>query len=87
MAGRVKHLTAVTATAIAAGFVAALSACSPIDDPSLHPEFDPAKAAKAPPIIVAAMSHHPGMPPWATIMVGTVVISSWTMIFGFVSAA
>ena len=40
MAGRVKKPTAIQAV-----FLAAVSACSPIDDPSLHPEFDPAISA------------------------------------------
>jgi hypothetical protein len=35
---------------------------------------------------VAATSHNEGSPSWATIMVGTVVTSSSSMIRGFVSA-
>ena len=43
-------------------------------------------AANVPPIIVATISQMPGRPRWATIIVGTVVISSWTIIRGFVRA-
>ncbi len=43
-------------------------------------------AARAPPSRVAAISHTGGMPRWATIMVGSVVISRSSMMRGLVSA-
>ena len=43
-------------------------------------------AAKVPPITVAAMSHGDGRPRSATIMVGTVVTRSSSMMRGLVSA-
>ena len=43
-------------------------------------------AARAPPSRVAAMSLTGGRPRWATIMVGSVVISSSSMMRGLVSA-
>ena len=43
-------------------------------------------AANAPPSRVATISHTGGRPRWATIMVGSVVTSSSSMIRGLVSA-
>ena len=43
-------------------------------------------AASAPPSRVAPISHTGGRPRWATIMVGSVVISSSSMMRGLVSA-
>ena len=43
-------------------------------------------AASVPPITVAAISHSDGRPRSATIMVGTVVTSSSSMMRGLVSA-
>ena len=43
-------------------------------------------AARAPPSRVATISQTGGRPRWATIMVGSVVISSSSMIRGLVSA-
>jgi hypothetical protein len=43
-------------------------------------------AARVPPTTVQAISHTGGRPRWATIMVGTVVTSSSSMMRGLVSA-
>jgi hypothetical protein len=44
-----------------------------------------APAASVPPTSVATTSQSDGRPPWASTIAGTVVISSSTMMRGFVS--